>query len=241
MKYFFICIIVLIISVSGYSQEINQIDSLGKKQGLWIERYYGITAKGRYVDTKKQGSWVTSAKESLLPQTIIEYKDDMMHGVFASFDYENNLRQLTYYEYGKKHGKSYYYLPNGSIEKIEEYKNDTANGRFVEYYENGNILKEVFYLSGKKDSIASLYNSDGILLAKMTYKNDLYNGAYLNYYTNGQVKVEKLFVENKLHGKFVEYYENGVIKTEGQYENGEKNGKWFYYDENGKKINKEKY
>jgi antitoxin component YwqK of YwqJK toxin-antitoxin module len=136
MKYISIIIIALFLSISSFAQDINQIDSLGQKQGFWIEKYSGLTSKGRYVNTRKQGVWTTSSKLSSLPQTMIEYKDDMIHGVFISMDQENNLRQLTYYENGKKNGISYFYLPNGDLEKIEEYKNDIPHGRFVEYYEN---------------------------------------------------------------------------------------------------------
>ena len=52
----------------------------------------------------------------------------LKHGRYESNDNEGNLKSVVNYEYGKKHGVSYLYYPNGNVHLEMPYNTNRREG-----------------------------------------------------------------------------------------------------------------
>jgi len=60
-----------------------------------------------------------------------------------------------------------------------------------------------------------------------------YTGKCQEFHENGKLKMEKNFVDGKLHGKFLIYYNNGQIEEEKEFDTNFQNGEQITYSKKG--------
>ena len=226
LRYSLLAIACVLFSYS-YSQEYNQIDAQGKKQGKWFKIYEG-TKKIKY-----QG----------------EFKDDIPVGKFV-FYYENgNIKaRNSYFNNGKDSYASTYH-ENGKLMSTGKYVNQKKDSvwSFLDQY--GNYISRDSYKNGEKHGKCVLFyafnpeldEGQPNLLEVVVYFNGEKEGEYTKYYRNGKKMVQGNYALNEKEGKFTTYYSSGKKKTVIHYKHGIKNGYKLNYDGNEEETSKQFY
>ncbi|RKE98038.1 toxin-antitoxin system YwqK family antitoxin [Ichthyenterobacterium magnum] len=209
-------IILTLVSIFSFGQEINQFDADGKRHGNWRKnfdktkqiRYEGQFNHGKEVGTFK--FYTLKNKKSVLSAKKV-FNDS---NNIASVQFLSSSGKLI--SEGQMNGKLYigswtfYHNKTKAIMSTEQY-NDKGelDGKRIVYYKDGRVAEKANYINGKQEGLSIWYSDKGLVLKEFTYKND------------------------ELHGLSKYYNVNGTIEAEGNYQKGRKHGIWKYY-KNGK-------
>lgn len=219
MKKALLLIFSLIIIVSiGLSQKVNQLDSMGRKQGKW-EKTYSNSA------IRYQG----------------QFKNNQPYGEFKYFFPTGNIKAISIYSQQGTvvHIKTFYL--NGKIlakgKFFHQKKDSTWN-----YYSDidGKLVSKENYSQGIKDGKSIVYFSQTGKPAEITdYKNGIKNGNWIKYFPNGSIYTQGFYIHDTLEGPYKVYNINGKIEIEGYYRKGLQDRLWITYDSTGKILNKQ--
>jgi antitoxin component YwqK of YwqJK toxin-antitoxin module len=215
MKFLFL---ILFFTSSIYSQEINQVDSQGKKEGVW-KGIYSDSKRPRYEGTFSHGKEVGLFKffddtkvGTLIATREFNFKDNSCYTIFY------NQRKNKVSE-GKQVGKDYdgewkYYHENSAtIMTLENYKNGKLNGVRKVYYPNGVLAEEANYTNGMKDGTYKSYAENSVLLENTFYKNGQYDGQAV-FKNASNIEVGKGKFKNGKKVGIWTYNNGGTITTE---------------------------
>lgn len=211
MKKLLIIISLLFVWYNSNSQEkINQLDSNGKKTGIW-KKYYDnnkLRYEGQFEADKEVGVFkyysMVSSEHPIIIKKFIE-KTAISEVLFYKV---NGTKESVGKMDGKNRiGKWLYYYPDGKTLMIEEnYENGALEGSYTSYFKNNTISEQLNYKKGKLHGNIKRFADNGVLLEDLNYENGILNGQ-ANYYN--------------IEGKLIY---NGV------YENDERVSDWKYYD-----------
>ncbi len=170
---------------------VNQIDSNGKRQGVWKKKYQNGNL--RYTGQFSHGKEVGTFKF----YNISGEKHPM---VIKKFNPDNDLATVTFYtKKGKiestgqmigktRIGKWVYYFSDGkTVLSVENYKNGLLDGEYKVFYKSGQLTELSHYKNGKKDGISLRYSDEGVLTENITYKDGIANGYAIIYDEHGDV------------------------------------------------------
>ena len=201
--------------------EINQLDSEGKRHGLWKKMHAG-NKQVRYQGTFEHGKEIGTFK-------FYCEKCKKQPSVIKEFNSRNSISEVRYYtakgklvSEGKMDGKNrigewlYYPEKYATVMTREQYKDGKLHGKKITYYPNGKVTEETNFVNGLKEGENNYYSPESVLLKKLKYRND------------------------KLVGEAFHYDASGAVMIEGFYKEGRKNGIWKYY-KGGKLVLEEKY
>ena len=192
------------------AQEINKLDSGGKKDGVW-KGTYEISKRSRYEGTFSHGKetgifkfFDDTKKGDVVATRYFTANDGSSYTIF----YDQNKNKVSE---GKEVAKAregewkYYHKASKIVMTLENYKNGKLEGVRSVFYPDSKIAEETTYKNGLKDGIYKKYGQNGILLEQTTYKNNEYNG-------------EAIF-----------YDSDGIMASKGKFLNGKKVGMWQFY------------
>ncbi|KJD33133.1 inner membrane protein translocase component YidC [Tamlana nanhaiensis] len=213
-----ILISILFISFSSFSQEINQLDSNGKRHGIY-KKYYDNTKVLRYEGEFFHG------KEAGLFKFYKKVNGKAVLSATKQFNKDNNIAEVKFLastgkviSEGQMEGKNYigtwkYYQKNNDALLTLEHYNDNGklDGERIVYYPNGAVAEKKLYVNGKRHGLSTWFTDANVLLKAVNYKDDLFHGE-AKYYNN-----------------------SGELTSEGFYKNDRKDGIWKFY-ENGKLV-----
>lgn len=215
--------VLLFVSHMVVSQNTNQFDANGKRQGVWKKNFEGtkvLRYEGQFNHGKEVGLFKfyknIDGKASLTATKQFNDKDSKAYVIF----YTSTGKVVSE---GQMDGKmfigpwKYYQKTSKKLLILENYNNQgqLEGDRFV-YYKNGEVAQKQHFKNGQLDGMAVWYSEDKVLLKEYTY-------------VNGQ-----------LDGPSKYYNSEGDLILEGAYKNGKKHGIWTSY-ENGKVVNSEDY
>ena len=130
--------------------------------------------------------------DGLTMNSISNYKDGKLNGVFKLYNYGMITRKYHYKD-GKIHGKYTIYF------------ND------IDTLFNNRVMTILHYVNGKKDGKCTQYNNDGNITNICYYKDDLLNGPFETYYINEKIKIKSYYINNKIDGLCLRYDKIGHI------------------------------
>lgn len=184
-----IIIIIAFTQVNVYGQiyeiykgdTINKINSQMQRNGNWVYFYSSnkknIKYKGKYVNNKKEGLWITY------------YKDG------------TRKSELTYKK-GETIGPARFYYPNSNVKEEGYWQSKSWVGPYKYYHENGNLAYEFIYnKNGKRTGKQYYYYETGELMIEGEWVNGKEASKIVEYYKDGSVKNEKVFVNGKFSQK----------------------------------------
>ncbi len=211
MKTHFLILLSLFLTIGAQAQD-NRLDSLGRKQGHWVEyKKHKKLYEGFFVDGKPQGEFLRyypggrlMANMQYVPNTDI---------VYAQLYQDNRSKRL------KAKGK---------------YIGKQKDSLWVYYSTQGSRQAEGFYNKGKRDGLWKFYNRHGVLVQEASYLNDSLDGRQTQLFTNGQTERITYYKQGILYGDFKVYYPEGALRSQGQYLAGEPDGKWQYFEPDGR-------
>ena len=212
-----------------FSQDINLLDSNGKRHGIWKKNFEGTKAvryEGQFNHGKEVGLFKFYKyvnKKSALSAT----KQFNETNSFADVKFLTSKGKVI--SEGQMDGKKYigewkYYHKNSNqLLRIEQYdSNGLQQGGLLIYFENGTLAEKSFYKDNKLDGKSLWYNEKGIVVKEFIYKNDELHGLSKYYSNEGDLIVEGLYKNNKKHGIW-KYYQNGKLKEKKDFTRRSKN------------------
>lgn len=152
-------------SVLNYSDD-------GKKAIATMYHMNGnVSAKGTYVDQKKDGKW----------QFFSEY----ISGYLISEEiYTKNL----------KNGLSLKFYPDSTIAEKLTYLNDLKNGEWTQYYLSGELKLKSFYRKGKLNGKFEVWFENGAIEYSGLYKDDYRDGEWIIFKNDGTIKYKLNYI-----------------------------------------------
>lgn len=211
---------VLALPILMFSQELNQVDDLNRKQGKWRKTYPNGTIRyqGQFHNNRPYGVFKYYDENANL-KAITVFSDDGIIGrtktfyktgqLMAEGKYINQLKDSTWL---------YYSDIDSCLIASEEYKDGVLNGKSISYFPKSKQPVRI-----------------------LNYKNGLKEGAFQKFFKNGQIMTEGTYKDDLLEGEFILYYSNGNIEQKGKYTKGVQTGKWQYFDENGQPVSEDEY
>jgi antitoxin component YwqK of YwqJK toxin-antitoxin module len=194
-------------------------------------------------------------------QSIMTYKDGILHGKKALYNQEAEIIEEGYYDQGKLHGilrqvdqngrevvctyvknkkegpyEVYYPLhpKHGKVKALEAvYVNGQIEGEVLEYSEAGHKIAQSQFVNGKKEGEATLFTEKGQVLAKMYFTNDKQNGETTQYYPDGKIHKVTHFVNQEINGEEKTFYRNGKLSSLVSYKYGKQDGPSQSWNEDG--------
>lgn len=204
----------------SFSQDLNQVDDMGRKQGKWKKTYNNgvLTYEG-------------------------QFRNDQPFGVFTYYYENGEIKAETKFSDDGIIAYTKIYHQNGLPMADGKYINQLRDSSWNFYSDtDGKRIAQENYKKGKLNGKSILYYADSEIEAEITtYENDKREGAYFKYFPGGEIMTEGYYKDDKLNGDFRVYFENGSVEIKGRYNNGLKEGNWEYFDESGIPITEEKY
>lgn len=130
------------------AQSINIIDSMGYKQGLWIE--YRVDPIGL-----DQNGILAYSPDS----NIVYHADIPIYGRKCSKS--GILRQIGNYNNSLRDGIWTLYRSDGTLFRRVNYKNGIITGKITSYYQNGSLIAEREIQHNQKLFLINYFNEDG--------------------------------------------------------------------------------
>lgn len=206
---------------SSFGQEINQTNSKGLKQGVWIKKIEGsdkLIYKGSFKNNIPVGHWEYYYPDQTT-KAIIDYTDGLSHSKIYHTNGEL-MGEGDYVKNPKKNAKQPY----------------VKQGIWKFYDLYGNISSEDSYVLGQKTGLAKVYYLNEKLASEINYLNGEKEGAFVEYFEDGSVKMKGFIKDGNYEGELISYNGDGVIYMKGTYKNGVKHGEWVILNEDGEHV-----
>lgn len=217
-KFSLFLFLVTVLNINA-QEKLNQIDSNGKKDGLW-KGIFEDSKRPRYEGTFENGVEVgtfnyfddTKAKSLIATRTFSE------NGTVAQttfFDQKNNKVSD-----GKTVNRlnegiwNYYHKDSKQLMSVENYKNGKLDGVKKTYFKTGELAEETMYKDGKKEGMYKVYLENGTVVEEASFKNDQYEGPAIFRNPAGAIVSKGNFVKNERKGIWEFYEEGKLIKKE---------------------------
>lgn len=199
----------------------NQLDSNGKKNGLW-KGVFEESKRPRYEGTFEHGVEVGTFKY---------YDDTKAQSLLATreFSEKGTVAYTTFYDQKKNkvsEGKtvnrlnegvwSYYHKESTQLMKVEHYKKGKLHGAQTVYFKSGKIAEESTFKDGMREGIYKVYLENGTIVEESTFKNNQYDGEAIFRDMTGQIASKGNFVKNEKKGMW-EFYKNGKLEKKEKY------------------------
>lgn len=215
MKYVFL----LLLTFNFYSQEINQTDSNGKKNGLW-RGYFEESKRVRYEGTFDHGIEIGTFKffDDTKAQSVISTRVFSENGKVAYttfFDQKGNIVSEGKTINRLKEGEwKYFHKESKDIQTLEFYINDKLSGVRKVFYVGGILAEESEYKDGKKNGFTKIYTIKNVIIEETHYKNGELNGLAKFWHPNGELDAEGNYVDGIRKGKWKFYKKGKLFKEE---------------------------
>jgi antitoxin component YwqK of YwqJK toxin-antitoxin module len=222
--------ILILFLVFGLFSQVNQIDSIGRKQGLWTrnwEHSKKTEYEGRFVDDIPIGQFRYYYPDGQV-RSIIEHVNS--RAAFVTFYFENEeVMSEGFYKDRLRDSLWLNYDRSGLTLSAERFKKNKLNGKRVVFYlrnqlERGElrILNETNFVDSLKQGDFACYFSSGALQERGQYLNDLKNGKWQLYDSNGGIESERTYKNGKLHGWVKVFDNSGSLLDRTLFQNGVK-------------------
>lgn len=219
----------LILTFFSISQ-VNQMDSLGRKHGIWTKNWKGsgqIQYEGEFISGNPVGQFRYYYPSGEV-RSIIEHVNN--RAAYVTFYFKNKEVMSEGFYLDKLRDSLWLnYDREGLTLSAEHFKNGKLHGKRVIFYlrnqvERGElkILSETTYKDSLKDGPCRTFFSSEQLKEEGQYKMDLKDGVWKSYSSDGYLVTVTRFKRGKLHG-WVEFYDtsgNRIDRT--LYQNGER-------------------
>lgn len=210
----------------SFAQDVNKIDTKGRKQGPWEKVYPGTKVymyKGQFKDDKPVGKFTYFYKSSKV-KAIINHDAGTNRSVAYFYHEEGTLMSCGIYRNMKKDSIWVNFTPSQRLSTKETFKNDSLHG-----------MKVIFFIPEDPNDKSQRVS------ATFMYDNGLLHGEYKEYFLSGTVKATGQYELNKPAGIWEEFHPNGKRSALIRYKNGVKHGWIIAYDTNMKRIGSQYY
>ncbi|TDO03205.1 toxin-antitoxin system YwqK family antitoxin [Sunxiuqinia elliptica] len=209
MKQFLLILLLLSTSIGWAQNQLNQTDSQGQKQGLWI-------------------------KKSSTGKKIYEgyFKDDRPIGEFKRYHSSGILKARLHYQEASDTIAAELFDSLGKLIAKGNYLSQLKIGEWS-YFKKGQLVASEQFQNNQKHGLSKTYYPTGELFEEINWKYNQKNGIYRAFFKNGKPYLECQMVNDQRDGVCKVYHENGQLELDALYKRGLRNGDWRYYHANG--------
>ncbi|MFN6945503.1 MAG: toxin-antitoxin system YwqK family antitoxin [Cytophagaceae bacterium] len=100
------------------------------------------------------------------------YSGKLLHGIYAEYYHNKNLKEKGRIKYGLKQGTWKSWHRNGEYNEVSHWKNGMKCGRYVMYSENGFLKESGKFKKGRQVGVIRIY-TNGKVSEKVRYKRGL--------------------------------------------------------------------
>ena len=212
------------------NSQVNQLDSLGRKHGIWTKNWKGsnqIQYEGEFVSGHPVGQFryyypsgeVRCIIEHVNPRAAYVTFYFKNREVMSEGFYKDKLRDSLWLNYDRE----------GLTLSAERFKNGKLHGKRVVFYlrnqiERGElkILSETTYKDSLKEGPCRTFFSSKKLKEEGQYSMNLKEGVWKSFSTDGGLVSISRYKAGKLHG-WVEFYDTSGTRIDRTlYQNGER-------------------
>jgi antitoxin component YwqK of YwqJK toxin-antitoxin module len=212
------------------NSQVNQLDSLGRKNGAWTKKWEGsrqIQYEGEFISGSPVGQFryyypsgeVRSIIEHVNSRAAFVtfyfrnkevmsegfYKDKLRDSLWLNYDREGLTLSAEIFKKGKLHGKRVVFYLRNQIERGEL-----------------KILSETTYKDSLKDGPCCTFFSSERIKEVGQYSLDLKEGVWKSYRIDGTLVSITNFKHGQIHG-WVDFYDaTGNLEDRTLYQNGER-------------------
>ncbi len=204
--------ILFALSANVAAQELNKLDSNGKRDGSW---------KGKYDESQR-----------------LRYEGTFDHGketgVFKFYDDTKENKLLATRDFTGKDGSVYIVFFNQKGSKVSEGKvvDKEFEGEWKYYHENSpKIMTREFYKNGKLNGNRTVYFISGNIAEVVNYIDGQKDGVYKKTLDNGIVVEEDIYANGELNGLATFRDPSGKVTATGKYKDGKRKGKWQFFED----------
>lgn len=169
MNQIIVILFLITISTSHLSAQ-NNLDSMGKRQGLWI---------------------ITKDNDSLKNNDIhfikANYVNDTLNGGYEGYDVNEQLRYFTIYDNGKRQAIGYFYDSKSRLILMLQYFNDSIR-KVTEFHRNGKPFRDYQIMDGRYHGYFLQFRRSGKLLLSRHYSHGALNGEEIYFRRNGKMR-----------------------------------------------------
>jgi antitoxin component YwqK of YwqJK toxin-antitoxin module len=174
---------------------INQYNSNGKKDGLWIEYWDGfLSSKIMWKNGEQNGIYQTFHLNGQIQYDGMT-KDGNFHGVWKMYYQNSGLREICNYENDRLVGVRKWFHPSGQLNLIANYIDGKVDGLSITYNFDGTIHRKDVYSMAKKIAYI-VYDEDGSVRESMDWK-DGYDNIIIKEQMENKDKILKSFEPQK--------------------------------------------
>lgn len=218
VKNIFVLSLCLLLAAAASAQnQLNRIDSKGKKQGPWKKYENGILIY--------EG----------------QFENDVPKGTFRYYFPNGKLKSVSEFISGVSKVKVVTYHENGNIASEGMFIDQQKDGLWKYYSDKQVVLSEENYKLGQKNGQFITYSVDGYKLQVENFVNGKLDGEFKKYYDKEELFMVQHYINGKLNGETVVYYPGKVVSQKGLYYNNLKTGVWEASDRDGKLRKTEEY
>tara|TARA_B110000037_G_C17034331_1_gene470910 strand:- start:417 stop:1169 length:753 start_codon:yes stop_codon:yes gene_type:complete len=217
----------LVFSIADLAAQLNQVDSLDRKQGLWVKTQEGtkqIEYRGSFIDGVPVGQFRYYYPTGQV-RCIIEHinRDD----AYVTFYFTNaEVMSDGFYKNERRDSLWLTYDRDGATLFAEHYKKGKLNGKRVVFYlrdqiEFGslNVLSETVYREGLKEGSYIALFSSGKLKERGQYHLDEKKGVWKIFNADGYLDHTMVFKAGLKHGWFEFFNADGLLVDRVLYQN----------------------
>ncbi len=203
--------IFLLSNVLVFSQEFNQLDSQGRKQGDFKKFYASAKDKvfytGQFKDDIPFGTFTYYYKNGEV-KSYMNYSDN---GIVRAEVYTDKGKLMAKGNYIQKQKDStwVYLNDDGTTKSFENWSNGVKKGKEVIFYSHADTAEVMYWENGKL------------------------NGPWRQYFANGKLKLKASMIDDEYDGETSFYHDNGKLNIKGKYVSGYRNGSWYHYNRDG--------
>jgi len=163
---------------------------------------------------------------------IMSLKDGYQDGPMVHYSVDGKIDQETFYRDDRLEGYNKRYYPNGQLRLISSYEKGLKHGEQIAYYKNETDKQfsqfKRFFDKGLMSGEQQYFNKKGVLTHSVTYQpdfednNEKKHGVEIYYYENGKIQKRQFYADNRLHGLVQKFHDNGQVESELCYQTGRK-------------------
>lgn len=146
--------------------------------------------EGYLLNGAKTGTWIIYYAENALPQTITNYVNGVVSGLYLELNDRGQVELRASYKNNKLDGP-WGKFRFGRPTHLAHYKEGNLDGLYQEFnLKDGKIMKEINYKSGKENGTTKFFNDKGEVTVQYEYKDgEKISGGILN--ADGSITQEK--------------------------------------------------
>lgn len=176
-----------------------------------------------------------------VPQYQLEFKDNLLDGVFEEFYPDGATKKVVNYQKGMLHGEFFEFNEGGEILLSGAYFEGEKSGDWYVYRSDGSLKSEYSYQNNVLDGLSTAYYPSGQVAERIPFKMGEINGVYESFFPDGNPKQRVSFVDGQEEGEFTQFHMDGKLAIRANFSKGVLVGDWEDYDDQGRLISKGVY